>query len=65
MAAFLFPERCVRVKEQYHATVELHGIHTRGQMVLDHKRQKKPNITIIKALNENGVKEAFQLAVKP
>ncbi|XP_031636105.1 inosine-uridine preferring nucleoside hydrolase-like [Contarinia nasturtii] len=65
VAAFLFSEVCVREKQQYHVTVELHGFNTRGQMILDHKRRKDANVTIIEALNEDEVKKAFQLAVKP
>lgn len=55
-AAFLFPE-CIRKKEQHHATVELHGHHTRGQMVLDHMRKKEHNVTVVQELHEEEFKK--------
>lgn len=59
MAVFVFPEKCIQTRSQYHATIELHGFHTRGQMVLDHKRRNKHNVTIIETLNEEEVKNAL------
>lgn len=55
-AVFLFPEKCVRAKQQYHATIELHGHYTRGQMVLDHIRKNDHNVTIVEALDEEEFK---------
>lgn len=55
-AAFLFPE-CVRKHEMYHVTVELHGNHTRGQMVLDHLKKKDQSVMIIQALHEEEFKK--------
>lgn len=55
-AVFLFPERCIRTKNQYNATVELHGSHTLGQMVIDH-RSDNHNVTVIEAVNEEEIKK--------
>ncbi|XP_031628266.1 inosine-uridine preferring nucleoside hydrolase-like isoform X2 [Contarinia nasturtii] len=64
-AAFLFPEKCILTKRQYHATIELQGAHTRGQVVLDHNRRNKHNITMIQTMNEEEVKNALILAGTP
>ncbi|XP_017115651.1 pyrimidine-specific ribonucleoside hydrolase RihA [Drosophila elegans] len=58
-ATYLFPEAMIAEQLEYHATVELCGVHTRGQMVLDHLRGrrvdtihgKKNNVRIITHLN--------------
>lgn len=59
-AAFLFPEKCIRKKQNIHVTVELHGIHTRGQMVLDHLGKNDHNVTIIELLNEEDIQKMLQ-----
>lgn len=60
IAAFLFPELSVSKSRQLHATVELSGKHTRGQMVLDHLKRRSSNVTVIDLLNEEGCKKIFQ-----
>ncbi|XP_017050609.2 pyrimidine-specific ribonucleoside hydrolase RihA [Drosophila ficusphila] len=58
-AAYLFPEAVIAEQMEYHATVELAGVHTRGQMVLDHLKGrrvdaihgKKSNVRVITRLN--------------
>ncbi|EDX04814.1 GD22117 [Drosophila simulans] len=58
-AAYIFPKAMIAEQLDYHATVELAGVHTRGQMVLDHLRGrrvdaihgKKSNVRIITHLN--------------
>ncbi|XP_016963269.1 pyrimidine-specific ribonucleoside hydrolase RihA [Drosophila biarmipes] len=58
-AAYLFPEAMIAEHLDYHATVELAGVHTRGQMVLDHLRGRRvdaihgrqSNVRIITHLN--------------
>lgn len=56
-AAFLFPDKCIGRKRQYHATIELTGRHTRGQLVLDHLRKNNHNVTIIETFNEEEFKK--------
>ncbi|XP_017012121.1 nucleoside hydrolase-like [Drosophila takahashii] len=59
-AAYLFPEAMIAEQLEYHATVELAGVHTRGQMVLDHLRGrrvdaihgKRSNVRIVTHLNK-------------
>lgn len=55
-AVFLFPERCIRTKNQYNATIELHGSYTRGQMVIN-LRNENHNVTVIEAVNEEEIKK--------
>lgn len=58
-AVFLFPDKCIRKQHRNHVTVELHGFHTRGQMVLDHMGQNNHNVTIIELLNEDEFQKAL------
>ncbi|EDW82447.1 uncharacterized protein Dwil_GK25813 [Drosophila willistoni] len=58
-AAYLLPKLMIADERTYYATVELTGVHTRGQMVLDHLKGRrlddqhgKPmNVRIIRKLN--------------
>lgn len=43
--SFLFPD-IVTAKKEYYVTVELDGTDTRGQYVLDHKFQHRPNAIV-------------------
>lgn len=59
-AVFLFPERCIRTKNQYNATVELHGSHTLGQMVINYRNPSgKHNVTVIETVNEEEIKKVL------
>ncbi|KAH8323756.1 hypothetical protein KR074_002970 [Drosophila pseudoananassae] len=54
VAVWLFEERIVRKHSTWHADVDLRGTHTRGQMVLDHlrEREKYPeNVRIIELVD--------------
>ncbi|XP_036317903.1 pyrimidine-specific ribonucleoside hydrolase RihB-like isoform X1 [Rhagoletis pomonella] len=57
VAVYLFPHLTVKQSQLYHATVELAGTHTRGQMVIDHLRQEKENAKIIMEVNGEGYKK--------
>ncbi|XP_073833708.1 nucleoside hydrolase-like [Musca autumnalis] len=59
VAAFLFPEVLITKSRLYHATVELAGQHSRGQMILDHKRKDEGNSRIVMSLH----KERYQKIV--
>lgn len=50
-AIALFPERCIKTQRNYHATVELYGLYTRGQMVLD-RRNLNHNVTVIELIHQ-------------
>lgn len=64
MAAFLFPELIVKESRQLHATVELSGKYTRGQMVLDHLKKKASNVIVVDLLSEAGCKKIFEWTAK-
>lgn len=51
-AIFLTKNTLIQKSSQWHATVELSGHHTRGQLVLDHLRKKNNNLTIIEKVNQ-------------
>lgn len=55
-AAYLRPE-IILEQEKYHATVELHGRNTRGQLVIDHTNENEPNVMIIKCVKMECFKE--------
>ncbi|GJQ84570.1 hypothetical protein Trydic_g234 [Trypoxylus dichotomus] len=56
--ALIYPE-CVEKEGVYHATIELHGRETRGQVVLDHLNEKEANVRVIKRVNEEFAKNIF------
>lgn len=58
-AALLFPEKCIKTKRQCHATVELHGHHSRGQMILDHLEKNGHNVTIVETMDVEEMKNAL------
>ncbi|KAJ8966093.1 hypothetical protein NQ317_008768 [Molorchus minor] len=54
---FLDPEKYITRKIQHHATIELHSGYTRGQVVLDHLKNKPPNVTIIENFDSQLFKD--------
>lgn len=64
MAAFLFPDLTITKTRKVHATVELTGKYTRGQMVLDHLSRTPCNVTVVDLLSEEGCKKVFEWAAK-
>lgn len=62
-AAILFPEKCIKTKGDYYATVELQGNHTRGQMVIDY-RNSKCNVTLIERLDQEEFEKIIEWTVK-
>ena len=54
VAAYIFPTLAISHSRLYHATVELTGTHTRGQMVLDHLKMRENNATIIMEIQRNN-----------
>lgn len=57
VAVYLFPEFAITKSRLYHGTVELSGHHTRGQMVLDHKRKDEGNTRVIMHLHKDNYKQ--------
>ncbi|KAH8273299.1 hypothetical protein KR018_007201, partial [Drosophila ironensis] len=56
-AAYLFPEAMIAEERTYHATVELAGVHTRGQMVVDHLRGRRQDATHGKPSNVRVIRQ--------
>lgn len=50
---YLYPKDGITEASEHNATVELHGVHTRGQLVLDHLKKNAPNVTIIEGVNKD------------
>lgn len=62
VAVFLCPE-LVLIENEWHASVELHGRHTRGQLVLDHLKANTSNVRIVERINEELFKKILQWTV--
>lgn len=56
VAAYCFQNLAIAKQRPYHCTVELTGTHTRGQMVLDHKRINTENSRIIMEMHRDNYK---------
>ncbi|XP_018577544.1 uncharacterized protein LOC108915879 [Anoplophora glabripennis] len=54
---FLNPKKHIIKQSIHHATVELYSSYTRGQVVLDHLKNKLPNVTIVEMLDGELFKE--------
>ncbi|XP_023026570.1 nucleoside hydrolase [Leptinotarsa decemlineata] len=54
---YLNPDKYITKKSMHHATIELHGSKTRGQVVLNHMNNNTPNVTIIGSFDEELFKE--------
>lgn len=57
VAVWLFEEKFVLQESTWHATVDLTGTHTRGQMVLDHLKQLDENVRIIELVDVEVFKQ--------
>ncbi|XP_061392928.1 pyrimidine-specific ribonucleoside hydrolase RihA-like [Musca vetustissima] len=62
VAAYCFPQLAITRSRLYHATVELNGTHTRGQMVLDHLRRNKENTCVILEIHKQHYKDIISWA---
>lgn len=62
--ALVFPG-CIKETQDWHATVELGGNFTRGQMVLDHMKTNESNVRIISLLCSKLCKAALLWASNP
>lgn len=59
LAAVLLRPDLVERASQHHATVELHGYETRGQVVLDHLKRLETNVSVIERIDFETMKGAF------
>ena len=57
LAAVVLEPKIVTKSRKCHVTVELHGTHTRGQVVLDHLHIKDPNVTLIEQVDICSLKK--------
>ncbi len=58
-AIFLKPDEVILKAKNCHATVELSGNLTRGQVVIDHLNQKQKNIIIVEQVDVEICKQLF------
>lgn len=63
-AAYLFPH-CIKKERAWHATVELAGHFTRGQVVVDHLNKNPHNVKIIELLCSSSCKDALLWTANP
>lgn len=56
-AIFLKPDEIIQKSRNCHATVELSGNLTRGQVVIDHLQQNQKNIIIVEEMNVDKCKQ--------
>lgn len=59
LAAALLRPDIVMKSQKCHAAVELHGTHTRGQVVIDHLKVKNPNVHLIEEVDTSILKKMF------
>ncbi|PSN55432.1 hypothetical protein C0J52_05686 [Blattella germanica] len=59
LAASVLEPNIVIKSRHCHASVELHGTHTRGQVVLDHLKVKGPNVHLIEKVEDAILKRMF------
>lgn len=57
VAVYCFQHLMITSQRLYHATVELTGTHTRGQMVLDHLRNNNENVLFIMDMHKENYKQ--------
>lgn len=61
--SFLFPNNMVQEMNRYKATMELHGLYTRGQMIVD-RQSKDINVFIIEKIFEEEFKRIMLWAAE-
>lgn len=64
VASFLFPDQMIKSQEKFDCTVELHGWLSRGQVSIDHRESKVPNVNVIQLLNVDAAKNALLWTVQ-
>lgn len=57
VAAFLNPSKIIKKISRCHATIELAGFHTRGQVVIDHLGNEEENIHFIEIIDSEEFKK--------
>lgn len=62
-ASFLFPNEVIQKTNRYNATMELHGMHTRGQVVIN-RSSKDTNALFIEQISEDHFKRIMLWAAE-
>lgn len=62
-AAFLFPTNIIQKIHPYNATMELHGLYTRGEMIIN-RQSKDANVLIIEKISEGEFKRIMLWAAE-
>lgn len=57
IAALIKPNEFIKKSTNYYATIELNGSLTRGQMIIDHKRENPDNAVVIESVDETVYKQ--------
>lgn len=57
IAAFLNPSKIIKKVSRCHATIELGGFHTRGQVVIDHLGKEEENTVFIEIIDAEEFKK--------
>lgn len=65
LAAIILRPDMVKKIVKYHADIELTGLKTRGQVVIDHLNNNKSNVDIIKEFDSEIFKELLIFAADP
>lgn len=56
IAALIKPDDFINRSSNCYATIELNGILTRGQMIIDHNRKNPDNVEVIESVDEKVYK---------
>lgn len=60
IACILHPDAVIKRRARHHCTVELHGTHTRGQVVIDHYLKENPaNVDMIELIETDACMKLF------
>lgn len=62
ISAMFFPD-CVTKSRTMHATVELDGKYTRGQMILNHLPRRPDNVKLIDSVSSEAIKKILEWSV--
>lgn len=63
LTAIFLSKDAVEVDGHWHASIELHGRHTRGQLVLDHLKTNQANVRIVEKLDMEVFKKILMWTV--
>lgn len=62
-ASFLFPNDIIQKSNRFNATMELHGLYTRGEVIIN-RSSKDTNALFIQKISEDGFKRMMLWAAE-